>query len=111
MNVLVIGLFTLLAVGSWVVFDVYRALVKTTVPEVLQEQIKSLDPEIEATIISDLNNRRQFSEEYLDTLTPRFLLGEGETSPEPEAILIETEPEAVPKEETATPSGEIGTVQ
>lgn len=72
-NYLVIGIFTLLAVGSWITFDVYRGLTKSTVPDVLQEQIRPLKTGLDEETINNLQNRRQFSDQFLLTVESRAL--------------------------------------
>lgn len=101
-NILMIGLFTLLAVGSWVVFDVYRAVVKTTVPEVVQVQIEPLDSEIDPSLITFLRASRKFDQNFLNTLTPKFLLEESAQTGE---VILPTDVQPTPEAtESAEPS-------
>lgn len=69
-SILIIGLFTLLTVGSWVTFDVYRALVKTTIPNVLQKQTQPLTSKIDPDIMTNLKSRRQFTDSELNSVHP-----------------------------------------
>lgn len=101
MNIMVIGLFSLLAVGSWVIFDVYRAIVKTTVPVVLQTQILPLDPEIDTEVIGLLREKKRFDSNYLNTLSPRFLTEEGDIpTPAPTPVVLEESEIATESAET-----------
>lgn len=72
-KLLVIGVFSLLAVGSWVGFEIYKNLTQTTVPKVLQEQIKPLETEIDDGVVIDLQNRRVFNEQLLNSVKSRAL--------------------------------------
>lgn len=69
-SVLIIGIFTLLTVGSWVIFDVYRSLVKTTVPNVVQQQIQPLDSKLDNDVMTDLQARRSFTDQELNSVHP-----------------------------------------
>lgn len=69
-SVLIIGLLTLLTVGSWVIFDVYRALVKTTVPHVVQQQIQPLDSKLDPDVMTDLQSRKSFTDQELNSVHP-----------------------------------------
>lgn len=70
-DLLVIGVISLLAVGSWVTFEVYRATVKTTLPRVLQRQIKPLKGKINPETMENLKGRRQFETSLLESVVPR----------------------------------------
>lgn len=98
-NLLIFGIFSLLAVGSWVAFDVYRSIVKTTVPRVVQTQVRPLNPELSPEVLRSIRGRRQFDEGYLESLAPRFLSEE-------EAVVV---PEVVvtPEVEEATEEAEV----
>ncbi len=105
-NSLVIGIFTLLAVGSWVTFDVYRGLTKSTVPDVLQEQIRPLKTELDEEIVNNLRNRRQFSDQFLLMVESKALeeQEEGEGAVELELIRDENQ---VEEGDQSTSSGAI----
>lgn len=105
-NTLVIGVFTLLAVGSWVAFDVYRGLTKSTIPKVLQEQIKPLKTEFDEELINNLKGRRQFSDEYLSTVESKALEEKEEPESAVELELIKEEGETTESVQ-ASPSAEI----
>ena len=105
-NSLIIGIFTLLAVGSWVAFDVYRGLTKSTVPDVLQEQIRPLETEFDEENINNLRNRRQFSDQFLLTVESRALEEQEEGEGAVELELIRDE-DQVEDADQATSSGAI----
>lgn len=67
-GVLIIGVFTLLAVGSWVGFEIYRSATKTTLPTVLQSQIQPLEPEVDQKLIDDLKSRQRYDETALSSV-------------------------------------------
>ena len=103
-NSLVIGIFTLLAVGSWVAFDVYRGLTKSTVPDVLQEQIRPLDIEFDEEVIDNLQNRRQFNDQFLLTVESKALEEQEQEEGAVELELIRDE-DQVEEGDQATSSG------
>ena len=63
---LIVGVFSLLAAGSWVGFDLYRVVVKTTLPQVLRSQIEPLPTKIDEELINNLRGRRRLDEVGLD---------------------------------------------
>ncbi len=69
-SALIVGIFSLLTVGSWVGFDVYRSLVKTTIPPDVQKQIQPLDSKIDPNLMSDLKSRRSFTDSELNSVHP-----------------------------------------
>lgn len=86
-DILVLSVLTLITVLIWIAYDVYQALTKYTLPKVLEEQMKPLEPEIERTKIEKLKKRLSIPEEELEKIP-----------------LPEITPEAT---ESATPSGEL----
>jgi hypothetical protein len=102
-GILLIGIFSLLAVGSWVSFDIYRAIVKTTVPKVLQNQLQPLNPEIDSNLVNSLRNRKKYDDSYLNTLQPKFLLDDEST------VNTAPTPTPTPTEKVATNSSELNT--
>lgn len=69
-NILLVGVISLLTVGSWVMFEVYRAFTKTTVPRVLQSQIKPIKSKIDEKLMENIAQRRQFTEIELQGIVP-----------------------------------------
>lgn len=68
-SILIIGLFTLLAVGSWVGFDLYRSATKTTLPKVLQSQMQPLETKVDQELLDDLQGRQQYDDFTLSTVS------------------------------------------
>lgn len=56
----------MLAVGSWIGFDIYRSLVKTTLTNVLQAQLLPLQTSIDEATVADIRSRLQYSQATLD---------------------------------------------
>lgn len=94
-DVLVLAVLTLIAVLTWITYDVYQILTRTTIPEVLEEQMKSLQPRIDRARIEEIKKRLIISEEELENISVPLI--------EEEEVVIET-PEST---ESATPSGEV----
>lgn len=67
-NILILSILTLLTVFSWIGFEIYRAYTKTTVPKIIQELIKPLNPAINRTAIEEIEKQFQPSEEELNIL-------------------------------------------
>jgi hypothetical protein len=65
-NLLVSSILTLITVLVWIGFDVYRALNKTTITKVTQEQMKALDPKIKRDVIEKVKNNLYLNEEDLN---------------------------------------------
>ena len=87
-DVLILSISTFVTVLAWIAFDVYRALTKSTIPEVLQEQMRILDPRIDKTEIELLKKRLTISEEELGKI-----------------VIPRPTPESIESTESATPSG------
>lgn len=100
-NILTLGVVSLLAVGSWVIFDVYRALTNTTVPKVLQKQIEPLPVDISAELIGELRSRRAFDILELNAVKPITVGVIEEATPEAEILINEP----LPTPDVATESG------
>lgn len=72
-DTLVLSILTLITVLTWIAFDVYQALTKTTIPEVIQEQMRSLEPKIDKTKIERLKRRLSVTEEEIEkTILPKI---------------------------------------
>ena len=94
-DIFVLSILTLITVLTWIAFDVYQALTRTTIPEVIQEQMKPLEPKIDKTKIERLQERLSISEEELEKIIIHKI---EETTP----VLEISE-----STESATPSGEF----
>lgn len=65
-DALIVSILTLLTVLSWIGFEVYRIATQSTIPEVTQEQMVSLNPKIKKEVVDDLKNNLWFEEEELN---------------------------------------------
>jgi hypothetical protein len=65
-HVLMVGIVTLLIVGSFVAYQIYSALTKTQVSELQEKAIKPLDGSIKNEVINNLSGRRWFNRAELD---------------------------------------------
>ena len=75
-GLLILGVFTLLAVGSWVGFDIYRSLTNTTLTEVQQRQIRPLRVNVDEEMVQKLRSRRKIEDFYLDSVESRAVPNE-----------------------------------
>ncbi len=57
------SILTLITILTWIGFEVYRTAIKTTIPKVAQEQMKSLNPKINLETIESLKSNLSFTEE------------------------------------------------
>jgi|SaaInlStandDraft_4_1057021.scaffolds.fasta_scaffold16916_5 hypothetical protein len=65
-NILLVGLMTLLMVGSFVIFQIYSALTKSQISELQEKAIKPLDGKIKEEVVQNLGNRKWFNRLELD---------------------------------------------
>jgi hypothetical protein len=93
-DILVLAILTLITVFTWIVGDVYQALTRTTTPEILEEQMRPLQPRIDRVKIEEIKKRLTISEEELQNISVPSI---------EEEISIET----LESTESATPSGEV----
>jgi len=75
-GLLIVGVFTLLAVGSWVGFDIYRGLTNTTLTEVQQKQIRPLRVSVDEEMVQKLRSRRRIEDFYLNSVESRAVPSE-----------------------------------
>lgn len=75
-GLLIVGVFTLLAVGSWVGFDIYRGLTNTTLTEVQQKQIRPLRVSVDEEMVGKLRSRRRIEDFYLNSVESRAVPGD-----------------------------------
>lgn len=66
---LIIAIMTLITILTWIGLEVYRTVVKTTIPEVTQEQMAPLNPKIKTETIDSLKANLSFSEAELNVAT------------------------------------------
>ncbi|MFH1289472.1 MAG: hypothetical protein ABIH88_02010 [Patescibacteria group bacterium] len=94
-DLLVLTILTLLVIVTWVGFDIYKALNKTTIPKATKEQMQKLDPTLNTKVIEDIKSRIVFSEDDLNNPSAQVKKDEDEEAE------IENE-----NEESATVSGQ-----
>lgn len=75
-GLLIVGVFTLLAVGSWVGFDIYRGLTNTTLTEAQQKQIRPLRVSVDEEMVQKLRSRRRIEDFYLNSVESRAVPSE-----------------------------------
>lgn len=68
-DALIMAIMTLITILTWVGFDIYWAVKKTTIPKATQAQMAPLNPTINPKIINDLKDNLSFNEETLDIVT------------------------------------------
>lgn len=87
-DALILSILTLITVLTWIAYDVYQALTKYTLPEVLEEQMRPLEPRIDRATLEKIKKREGIPEEELEKIaTPAVEISEST--------------------ESATPSGEL----
>jgi len=62
-QIIQILIFTLITVIAWLGFELFHQARKTTLPEIVQEQIEPLDPTLPLEILEDLEKREAVGEE------------------------------------------------
>jgi len=63
---LILAIMTLITAMTWAGLEVYRVSIKTTIPKITQEQMRSLDPSLDTKVIEDLKADLSFSDEELN---------------------------------------------
>lgn len=96
-NMLILSITTLITVIVWVGYEVYSAYSQATVPRIIRELIKPLNPTIDEAAIEDIKEKYQIPEEELNVVTqPAIELGTREEEEVEEGI--EAEEEATPSQ-------------
>jgi len=65
-HILMVGIMTLLTMGSFVAFQIYSALTKSQVTPLQEKAIKPLDGNIKEEVVDNLTKRRWFNRSELD---------------------------------------------
>lgn len=96
-----LAILTTIAVFSWIAFDVYRILRKPLILDVLEKQLKPLDPTFDKKTLEALKKRKVITQQELDSapeLTESKLQieeaspsAEQEASPSAEQVISEGE--------------------
>lgn len=64
-DLFIISILTLITVLTWIAFDAYRVLKKEDVPNILQKQIETINPDLDTKILDDLSGRIQIEKDAL----------------------------------------------
>lgn len=64
-NFLVLLVFTAITLFVWIGTEVYQILTRQEYPKVLKEQLETLDPAIDTTIIDGLSSKNNYQKEDL----------------------------------------------
>lgn len=110
---LTLSILTLITALTWIGFEVHRALTRSEIPQVLQEQIAPLNPQIDQETLQILGARETISQEELAEVAPPPVITptpSPEMTPTPEAELspTPTPTTTVAPTPTATPGGTEG---
>ena len=84
-NILKLVILTTITVFSWIAFDIHRTLRKTTIPQVLKEQLEPLDPNFDKKTLESLQKRRAITLEELDSVPEMTQFEPGEKAATAEA--------------------------
>lgn len=60
--------FTLLAVGVWTGFGIYKAITKATTTKVTSEEVMGITPKLDVEVLDILERRKNFSESELSII-------------------------------------------
>lgn len=66
---LVLSILTLITVLTWIGFEVYWTLHRSTIPEITKKQMEPLDPNLKINIIENLKNNLTIPMEELNIVT------------------------------------------
>ena len=67
-NLLTLVVFTTITVFSWIAFDIYRSLSKSSIPQVLKEHLKPLNPSFNKEVLESLKKRKHIASEELNSV-------------------------------------------
>lgn len=93
-NILMVGLTTLLMVGSFVLFQIYSALTKSQISELQEKAIKPLDGRIKEETTQNLVERRWFNRQELDRIITVTIPEIPEEGVDIDELVVENSPEA-----------------
>lgn len=86
---LILSVLTVISVTVWIILDVYHALNKSEIPQVLKQQTEPINPKLDLTILDELEKLTYYDwSEYQALPTPVFQPTPEATS-EPEINLTE----------------------
>ena len=64
-DLFIVSILTVITALTWIAFDAYRAFAKKDTPRVLEEQLETLNPEIDTRTLDNLSKRKKFHIEEL----------------------------------------------
>ena len=67
-NALILSIMTFVTILSWIFFEIYRTMVKSTIPELTQKQMTPLNPKLKTKTIQMLQNQLSLTEKELNTM-------------------------------------------
>lgn len=89
-DLLILSILTTISVAVWIAVDIYKALYKSDIPQVLKIQMEPLNPKLDTIILEQLESRKFFDlkEEFIPPPLPTL-----ETPPaSPESEILSPEP-------------------
>ena len=95
-DLLFISILTLITVVIWVGLAVYQSLTTSTIPKVLEDQLRPIKSDFDTQVIDTLNLRKRITQQELDQLPPRMLEFEKEAAEEAEESTSSAQPEVIP---------------
>ena len=103
-DLIIIAALALTTVVVWIGLSIYRSLKTSTIPKIIEEQLKPLNPEFDTQVINALHLRKQINQSELNRLPPRALsLVVGETE-KTKTSTASAKPKSTPE---STVSGQI----
>jgi len=67
-DALILSIMMFVTILCWIFFEIYRTMVKSTIPELTQKQMAPLNPKLETKTIQTLQTRLSLTEEELNTI-------------------------------------------
>jgi len=95
-DLLFISILTLITVVIWVGLTIYQSLTTSTIPKVLEDQLRPIKSDFDTQVIDTLNLRKRITQQELDQLPPRMLEFEKEAVEEAEESTSSAQPEVIP---------------
>ena len=82
-DILTLSILTLFTVLTWIALDVFRAWRKTTIPKVLEEQLKPLNPNFDTETLEGLKQKLSISEKELNSVPEKIKIEFEESTKKP----------------------------
>jgi len=104
-DLVIVASLSVITIALWIGITVYQSLKTSTIPKVLQEQLRPLRSDFDTQVLNNLNLRRRLSAGELENLPPRVLtLVEETTSTQQPTSTASAEPSG--PESSPEPTGE-----